>query len=1018
MSHAGENLKNGERRQVTVLFCDMANSTSLSETLDPEEMDGLMSSVFSRFEHIVKAHEGTVEKYIGDAMVAVFGVPAIHEDDPQRAINTALQLQEEATAINGEFARRSLSLQFRMGIHTGLITTGRRGEYDVVTGHAMNVAARLEEAADVEEILVSGTTRLRAEQDFVYGTLRPVGIRGTSESVHASPVLGREANPVFSEGEFVGHEKLVARAVRSVLTHVPDETSGLLFTGPAGIGKTRVAGRVIEQLHRLPDFASPVLTARAHMYRSIHFSVIVDLILTYFDREPNATRQELARAVRGHLAVAEDTARRFADIAHDPAPAVGENEAMTVLFGLLTAIVEKHRSSPYPVLIVIDNYQFLDPQSRDLLSFFLKHTPEKPFFILTARETSVGGPEELSAIPEVEVPPLSTERSEILFRRLWPECESEATIRTIVRNSAGNPLFLREYVRYAKESGGSERIPNTIQNIILSSIDKYGEARRDLLKKVSAFKQSFTRDDARFVEARTEGEPDAVEASLQAFLSDGVLVENNGALSFRHDVFKHTLYDSLLNHNKKVLHGVIAERMRQQEQPHTERLLHHLSRADMLEELISTLESAHDAFLNPDYVPYIDLLLEHPQVLGESRKLEFLFRKAAVLFNSGNHSESDRIIKEMLDISMNTHDVEYAAAAFHMMMGHHLERFEFQKATLCGERALAHYLRQDGSRRAHANNVRYILSIAASLGSESERAEKLLAEIADESEDSALTAAVARSRSDFLFGRYRSAFEHVRPIIEDSGDRYPERYTALFPGMMALWQLCDYRRMRDLLDELERHQTYQAAHTSQVFAARAVADYILEATAAETSLQRAEFYMLQIRNDFGQLDALRTLAIASIMTGQDDRAERFARAGTGIGLRHSAYYPGFSCLMVMSELLWRRGDSHGSDFFLREAESFASQDFALPFRDLIVYHYFQGVRSDTTAVGEQHLARAAELLEHEYREIADPARFETLLGMRSFGTIYRALQEQGLLPEQLLGFEHSKRELDNLPREG
>ncbi|MFW5995353.1 MAG: hypothetical protein ACOCRN_04500, partial [Spirochaetia bacterium] len=757
---------------------------------------------------------------------------------------------------------------------------------------------------------------------------------------------------------------------------------------------------------------------RAHMYRSIHFSVIVDLILTYFDCEPNATRQELAEAVDGRLAVDHETARLFADIAHDPTPAIGENEAMTVLFGLMTAIVEKNRSSPYPVLIVIDNYQFPDPQSRDLLSFFLKHTPEKPFFVLTARDPSVGGPEELSTIPRVEVPALTTEQSEALFRRLWPDCESERVLRTIVRNSAGNPLFLREYVRYTKESGGSEHIPNTIQNIILSSIDKYGEARRDLLKKVSAFKQSFTRDDARFVEERTDGAPDAVEASLDIFLSEGILVENNGALSFRHDVFKHTLYDSLLHHNRKVLHGVIAERMRQQQQPHTERLLHHLSRADMLEEVIATINAAHDSFLNSDYLPYIDLVLEHQEVLGESRHLEFLFRKAALLFNTGNHADSDRIIKEMLDISMNTHKVEYAAAAFHMMMGHHLERFEFQKAVLCGERALAHYSRYEADEEPHAGNVRYILAIAASLGNQPGRAEELIARIPDDTEDSRLTAAVARSRVDFLFGRYRSAFEHVRPIIEASEDHYPERYTALFPAMMACWQLCDYRRMCELLVELEQHQSYQAAHTSQVFSARAVADYVLDGVNPETSLQRAEFYMLQIRNDFGQLDALRTLAIASSMTGQTDRAERFARVGAGIGLRHSAYYPGFSCLMVMTELLCRRGERHGSDFFLREAKSFASRDFALPLRDLIVYHYCQGIRSDDADLGEQHLARAAELLEHEYREIASPARFDILLGMRTFGIIHRALQERGLLAQEMCGHEAPERELDNGPREG
>ena len=122
---ATENLRAGERRNVTVLFADMQGFTSLSERMDPEEMDGLMTRIYGAFESIVKRYDGTVEKYIGDALVAVFGVPTLHEDDPARAISAAIDYLAESAVLNE--TRHGDAIAFRVGVNTGLITTGRRG---------------------------------------------------------------------------------------------------------------------------------------------------------------------------------------------------------------------------------------------------------------------------------------------------------------------------------------------------------------------------------------------------------------------------------------------------------------------------------------------------------------------------------------------------------------------------------------------------------------------------------------------------------------------------------------------------------------------------------------------------------------------------------------------------------------------------------------------------------------------------------------------------------------------------
>ena len=1065
MSTQTDDLREGERRYVTVLFCDMTDSTKLSERLDPEEMDGLMDTIFSRFDAVVREHEGTVEKYIGDALVAVFGVPTIHEDDPQRAVNAALQLHEEVTALNEELGsgagvsgterdshRRATdassradappAVSFRIGIHTGLITTGRRGEYDVVTGHAMHIAARLQNKAPNGGILVSEETRLRAEQDFLYGEPQDLRLKGSSEWIRALQVLGREANPVFSEGEFVGREKQIASITRSILTHDGNETAGVLLTGPAGIGKTRLAGRIVEQLQGLPDFDSPILTARARMYRAIHFSVIVDLLLTFFDSEPTSTVKELSAKIGRTLGLDSRLAADFARLAHEPDVDIGENQAITVLFEVFSVILTRQEAAPYPLIVVIDNVQYMDPQSVDFLEFLLTNTAQKPFFVLTAREESELPTGKLHAVRTVAVPPLSSDQSETLFKQLWPECASRDMMRTILANSLGNPLFLREYVRYAKQAerekryetattgvqrkeagtrggvarGAEDHIPSTIQTILLSSIDYLPAGRRDLLKKLSAFKQFCTRKDARFVEARTGGEPSQVDTAVSHFLSQGFLVENDGLISFRHDVFKQTLYDSMLNHNKKVLHGVIAELMLEQERPHTERLLHHLSRGGKLGRVADIIENADDTPVSPEYIPYIDELLADLENLGEQRRLNFLFLKSAIHFNSGNSVESDRIVNHMLDIAMNTQRVDYAGRAFHIMTGHHLERYEFSKAQLCGERAIAHYTtlaeRYEGEEdewTKPARNVYELMAIAASLAGDETKARELIGSIGDSSGEQQLTTAITRSRANFLFGHYRQAYEDLRPYIDENVPGRNGRHNVIYPAMMASRQLCDFERMHELLVRLDADISSQASYVSQAYSARTIAEYMLGAEQVDHWLQRAEFYMLQIKNDFGRLDALRTLALASMVIGDPDRAEHFARSGAAIGLRHSAFYPGFSCLIVAAELLAERGENASAGFFLDEADTFVRTGATLPPRDLILYHYYRGREPGGT---EEHLRSAAQLLDRERLELGDPGRYERLLSIRGFRDVHERLVEGGFLrTEDQTAKAHSQEDL-------
>ncbi|HQG39681.1 MAG TPA: adenylate/guanylate cyclase domain-containing protein [Spirochaetales bacterium] len=161
-------IKNGERRNATLLFADMKGFTHLSEYMDPEEMDSLMNKIFGTFEEIIQNYGGYVEKYIGDALVAVFGVKELHDDDPFRAVKAALEFLHRIKNLALDLKKDSVEFAFRIGIHYGQVATGKRGKFDVVTGHAMAIAQRLEAAAEPNSILVSDAVYELCKTDFAF----------------------------------------------------------------------------------------------------------------------------------------------------------------------------------------------------------------------------------------------------------------------------------------------------------------------------------------------------------------------------------------------------------------------------------------------------------------------------------------------------------------------------------------------------------------------------------------------------------------------------------------------------------------------------------------------------------------------------------------------------------------------------------------------------------------------------------------------------------------------------------
>src|SRR4051812_4273981 len=240
------------RKVVTVLFADVSGSTALGERLDPEALRGLMNRYFTRIRSIVEAHDGTVEKFIGDAVMAVFGIPIVHEDDALRAVRAAAEIRDALASLNAELeAERGVAIRFRTGVNTGEVVSGDPATgTTLVTGDTVNTAARLEQAAAPGEILLGRLTRTLVRDAVDAEPVEPVAAKGKAEPVAAyrlkSVTPGAEGRSRRLGTPLVGRERELGR-LEQAFRQAVDDRSCQLFTvlGLAGVGKSRLVAEFL-----------------------------------------------------------------------------------------------------------------------------------------------------------------------------------------------------------------------------------------------------------------------------------------------------------------------------------------------------------------------------------------------------------------------------------------------------------------------------------------------------------------------------------------------------------------------------------------------------------------------------------------------------------------------------------------------------------------------------------------------------------------------------------------------------
>jgi len=514
-----------QRKVVTILFCDLVGSTAIGESTDPEALRTRMRGYFEDLRAILERHGGTVEKFVGDAVMAVFGIPVAHEDDALRAVRAAAEMHA-AVAEHG--------LEARIGVNTGEVVVGGEGE-TLVTGDPVNVAARLEQAAAPGEILIGDETRLLVRDAVSVEPIDPLALKGKSQPVHAFRLVEvlADAAPVARhlETPLVGRERERQRLWRDYEDAVADRTCRLFtLLGPAGIGKSRL---VADFLERVVDDAD-VLRGRCLPYgEGITYWPLVEILTA--------------------IGVAPETI-----VASTP------EETRVAFRRLLEA-----RAAERPQVVVVDDLQWAEPVLVDLVEHVADLSRNAPVFLVCVARTELldarpawgGGKLNATALL---LEPLRAEECEQLMAHLVPDATLDAELRErIAAASDGYPLYVEEMLAMVREHGADEiTVPPTIQALLQARIDSLGGDIRVVLERGAVEGEVFHRTTvAELVPDGSRPDLDAHLASLvrrELIRPERSLIPGEDAYRFRHLLIRDAAYGAMPKELRARLHERLA----------------------------------------------------------------------------------------------------------------------------------------------------------------------------------------------------------------------------------------------------------------------------------------------------------------------------------------------------------------------------------------------------------------------------------------------------------------------------
>ena len=594
-----------ERRHVTALFSDLCEYTAMSEKLDPEQVREITGQVFRNVKRIIVKHDGFIERVMGDGVLAFFGIPSRHEDDPIRAIQAATEIHDHVFSMSPHYEQTfGVRLAMHSGIDTGLVVTAEvdteEGVYGV-SGDAVNVARKLSDLAEPGEIIVGRDIQLRAAGFFSFEDRGYRRFKGKAEPVHVFKVLKAKAGSGVirfekrMSMEMIGRHQELERLESQVLKTIDGQGSVVSIIGEAGIGKSRL---VAELKRRDIMKRVTMLEGRAvAMGKHLSFHPIIDLLKQWVGiSERDSERQAFERLEQSILRV-------HPGAAHEILPFVARVMGMKLVGkhfervngiegeALEKLIIKSFRelvikaAELEPIVIVMEDLHWADGSSLLLLASLYRLTPKHRITFLNLFRPGYfesGGAdiaEMMRALPvalvELEIHPLARHESESLIENVLETKNLPVSVKNnIVERSAGNPFFIEEVIcslidqgAVVKQNGGFEVtekmdsvvIPPTIYDVLMARIDRLEERTRNLLKVASVIGRSFFDRVFKDVSGGNGDVDQRLEQLRAAQLIQSRMRMGELEHIFRHALVQEAAYESNLLKHRKQLHLAVAQ---------------------------------------------------------------------------------------------------------------------------------------------------------------------------------------------------------------------------------------------------------------------------------------------------------------------------------------------------------------------------------------------------------------------------------------------------------------------------
>ena len=554
------------RKTVTVVFSDVIDSTPLGERLDAESYRRMLSRYFIEVSRVLEHHGGTVEKFIGDAVMAVFGIPIVHEDDALRAVRAVTELRESLHALNQELlAEFGMELRVRTGINTGEVVAGDPTEGQAfATGSAVATAQRLEAAANPGEILIGDTTYRLVREAVLVEPLEPLDLKGKSQPVRAWRLLGvLSGAPPYArrlDAPMVGREHDLER-LRAAFEEVARERACRVISviGTAGIGKSRL---VKELLSSVEDEAS-VLSGRCLPYgKGITYWPLRDLVRR---AAGEVSREGIERLLEG-----DPDASKVAGRVSGAIGIAGSKSAPEETMWAVRRLLE-HLARDQPLVVAFDDLQWAEATFLDLIEYLLGWIRDAPILIVCmARpdllELHPGWLGTAATASSIVLDPLSEPEAEALLELLSGETHLTADLFARITDAAeGNPLYVEQMLAMLTENGDGNgsaphdlAIPPTIHALLAARLDRLEPEERAVIERAAVIGKEFWRGAIAELtpeEERGSSGPRLLTLARKDFIEPAVSIfPDEDGFRFRHILIRDAAYLGIPKETRAQLH--------------------------------------------------------------------------------------------------------------------------------------------------------------------------------------------------------------------------------------------------------------------------------------------------------------------------------------------------------------------------------------------------------------------------------------------------------------------------------